>query len=117
MRRLEQRRKELVKIHCSLASDAQSVRRCAQKRCDLFRCALGECQPGWLGLGPTVDSHGPPLINDALQTGFGSIGEQSERIPIEVNLSRRQMKFAPKARERVNLVELYWIRHGLKFEY
>src|ERR1044071_5928374 len=114
---LEQCCQELVKIHRSLRGDTHLLRRCAQKRCEFFRRCLGECQPGWLGFGPTIDGQRPPLINGARQACFGSAGEQAEGISVEINLSREQMKFTAKTSERVNPVQVGWIRHGVRFDH
>jgi hypothetical protein len=72
-----------------------------QERAEL----LTDGEPGRIRAEPAVDAERLPLLEGAQRLGLGVAGEEPQRVPVEVDASRQQVKTLSEASQRIGRVE------------
>ncbi len=64
-----------------------------------------ESEPGRIRAEPAVDTERLPLLERPQRLGLGILREESQRVPVEVDASRQQVKALPELTEGISRVE------------
>src|SRR5215213_4424740 len=96
---------EGVLIDRRRAGDDDRLRLGPDQRRDERSQLLAEGEPGRIRAEPAVDTERLPLLERPQRRGLRIPGEESQRVPVEVDASRQQVKALPEAVQRIGGVE------------
>src|SRR4051812_38146532 len=97
--------RERVLVDRRRAGDDDRLRLGPDERREERPQLLAEREPGRIRAEPAVDTERLPLLERPQRLGLGVAGEESQRVPIQVDASRRQVKALPEASEGIGGVE------------